>query len=280
MTWHRYIIAALLSLVLPAQAQPASAPAAAASAPEPTPNSKCGAGGYGYSTAANQWLERTAANGPGWRVDAAGRWVECDRPCVPAGTDPTAMRVWSEGPHQCTSATKYASAPDHPGRNRVLLHGTVGAWQQWLGPMRGWLVEECRDGQRIVRQSTCAPATHCATSWHQDGMVYDGRPPGAAVPLGGYVTARAPDGLSVRLRCVEGNFEAAPQCGPQTVARSWNVEVRTFRYFGPPVDPGQQVRAEQVSVRKRDGTVITDPAQWTNRIRWTLATCSAVGRLQ
>jgi hypothetical protein len=247
--------------------------------PAITPGTACGAPGVGVLPAG----ARVARAEPGWRVDDRGRWVECDRPCIPPAGQHEAVRVWSEGPHTCTSLLRSSGqSSGHPSRDRVLRHGELGAWQQWTGAMRGRLVEQCEDGTRAVRQSTCAPATHCDTAWGgSDGLSYDGRQRGAAVPLGGYAQASAPDGRTRRIQCVAGAWVESPQCGAgQTVVRRYSTETRKYRYDGGPVDIGTKVRAEQVEVRYRDGRVVADPGEWRNSIRWTLATCGPDGRLR
>ena len=47
--------------------------------PDITPGTACGAPGVGVLPAG----ARVARAEPGWRVDDRGRWVECDRPCIP-----------------------------------------------------------------------------------------------------------------------------------------------------------------------------------------------------
>lgn len=247
--------------------------------PDITPGTACGAPGVGVLPAG----ARVARAEPGWRVDDRGRWVECDRPCIPPAGQHEAVRVWSEGPHTCTSLLRSSGqSSGHPSRDRVLRHGELGAWQQWTGAMRGRLVEQCEDGTRAVRQSTCAPATHCDTAWGgSDGLSYDGRQRGAAVPLGGYAQASAPDGRTRRIQCVAGAWVESPQCGAgQTVVRRYSTETRKYRYDGGPVDIGTKVRAEQVEVRYRDGRVVADPGEWRNSIRWAIATCGPGGYLR
>lgn len=241
-----------------------------------TPGTACGAPGVGRMPGFGMLAKDSANAAAGWRVDADGVWQPCDRPCLPAQNE--AFRVWAQGDAVCTTYGRYASSPTHPARDRGLVHGELGRWEQWQGAMRGALTELCLDGQRKVLAATCAPSTHCATAWARDGLVYDGRQRGAAVPLGGYATATSSDGRSVRIQCVAGDWMAAPQCQPgQEVTRTYTWQRRVYRYSGPPVDVGARVRAEQVyAVDTRSGT----SAPGANRIRWTMATCGPGGVLR
>lgn len=243
--------------------------------PDITPGTGCGAPGVGFPAGGGRRLARHA---PGWRVDDGGRWVECDRPCVPAGATASDYRTWSAGAHQCSTRIRAGVGR----RDEVILHGQATTWRQWTGPMRGTLIERCDDGVRSVVATTCAPAVACDTYWGaDDGFAYDGRT--APVPVGQYAHARrASDGESRRIKCVAGSWTPAPQCtAGQVVARHLSTETRRYRYDGPPVEPNAQVRAHQVEVRyHRTGRVVADPDQWRNSIRWTLATCSPEGRLR
>lgn len=172
-----------------------------------TPDTVCGAPGVGRSTVTGGMLARESANAAaGWRVDAAGVWVECDRPCVPAQFE--AFRTWAQGGNVCTTYNRYDSDGRSPARDRVLLHGQLGRWEQWLGGMRGVLHERCDDGVRIRTLATCAPATHCDTRIeHQRRYVYDARPESARVPNGTTVQMVAPDGDTWPATCLAGAWD-------------------------------------------------------------------------
>lgn len=258
--------------------------------PKITFDSACGAAGVGYvhGDAELRPTAKTTAQAKGMWVNAGGYWTECPPAPPPppppagpagcghggtAGTPPFA--VWTVGGHTCTSELPDASSPDHPARVATLAHGQTQTLRQWLGDKEGTLVQQCVNGERVTLSATCAPATGCATMWSAvrgpgDGKpyVYDGRREGARVPMGGYALARDVDGGTWRLQCVAGRWKERPQCqAPQTVARSYATVTRHYRYDGPPVDVGAKVRAEQ-----------TSPG--ANRIRWTVATCTAGGILQ
>lgn len=277
-TWRLWaaIAVAAINLAVPvralAQTDPPPAASAVADGLAVTPGTACGAPGVGRVD--GRGVEK--GQRPGRRVDESGRWVDCDRACEPAR--PEAFRTWSQGDAVCTTYSRYASSPTHPARDRGLVHGELGRWEQWQGAMRGALTELCLDGQRKVLAATCAPATHCATVWARDGLVYDGRQRAAAVPLGGFATATSSDGRSVRIQCVAGDWMATPQCQPgQEVTRTYTWQRRVYRYSGPPVDVGARVRAEQVyALDTRSGA--SEPG--ANRIRWTVATCGPGGVLR
>jgi len=175
-----------------------------------TPDTVCGAPGVGRSTVTGGMLARESANAAaGWRVDAAGVWVECDRPCVPAQFE--AFRTWAQGGNVCTTYNRYDSDGRSPARDRVLLHGQLGRWEQWLGSMRGVLHERCTDGARVRTLATCAPATHCDTRIEatREGRayIYDARPESARVPVGQAVDLRAADGSTWPASCVAGAWD-------------------------------------------------------------------------
>ena len=255
-------------------AQPVAPASAAASAPvELTPNTACGAPGTGIDFDGVRRTKTQAMR----RVDDSGKWIECDRPCYPLVAE--AFRTWSEGDQVCTTFDRYASGANDPRRDRVLRHGELGVWEQWLGPKRGRLHERCDDGKRIVSLSTCAPAKDCSARFAYQGFVYDGRR--QPVPLGRFAMAVSEYGEKLRIQCADGRFEIAPQClGGQQVSRLFGPETRIYRYAGDPVDVGGRVTAQQVAVIQKDGTTITDPSQFKNKIRITIAACGPAGRLQ
>lgn len=223
-----------------------------------TPNSVCGAEGVGLDPVSHAIVRRQT---PGYRVDERGNWVECDRPCIPAAGQGEAFRTWSVGPHQCTTFDSYASDAGNRARDRVLRHGEFGYWQQWLGQMRGHLIEQCDDGRRSAVSVTCEPATHCDTSIRieRDGVAYsyDARPSERRVPLGATVDALSDDGRRWPVACVDGDLvaptvlpppppavrpsapaaPAEPGCGPQTIRRGGQTAV----YAGPRVAEGGSV---------------------------------------
>lgn len=175
-----------------------------------TPGTACGAPGIGYSDVTHGMLARQHPNAAaGWRVDAGGRWTECDRPCLPAQSE--AFRTWSQGPHTCTTYNRYDSDGRSTARDRVLRHGELGRWEQWLGGMRGTLHERCEDGVRTRTLAACAPATHCDTRIEATrtgvAYAYDARPASARVPVGSSVDLRAADGSTWPATCAAGSWD-------------------------------------------------------------------------
>lgn len=257
-----------------------------AAAADITPDTACGAPGVGIG-AHGQTLEMAR---PGMRVDEGGRWVQCDRPCVPPSGATNALRTWSVGNNRCTSADRAATNTTHPARDQVLKHGAFGTWKQWMGPMRGQLVEWCDDGTRTVVAATCAPATQCDYAIRFDRAVYEGgrqvrrtyiydaRPAAARVPIGATVDAVAADGARWPVTCKAGDLVAPqelpspvapaasrpapvalPGCGPQTLTRGGLTTV----YSGPRVDEGRTVIV-RLGLRYmpawcRDGRLSLDP---------------------
>lgn len=237
---------AFLAVLSEVRAEPASAPVLAV-----TPDSACGARAVGRDPLSYLVLEREA---PGQRVDGTGTWVACDRPCPAA----PAFKAWTVGGMVCSTAVAGDADPSSPARDRTLLHGQSGHWQQLVGPTRGALSEQCRDGTRTVTGASCAAATHCSTAFafDRDGTEYryDARPAGAAVAVGTTVHARAADGSTWPLTCSDGSWSfpltkpappkpaaSAPArptgCGPQVFLAS-----RTYwRYAGPRVAAGADV---------------------------------------
>lgn len=197
----------------------------------PTPDTTCGAEGVGMTPTSGLMRRQS----PGWRVDAAGRWVECDRPCP---TEPGRVKSWRVGDHVCVG-----------GVDHGLAHRSTGYWQQWAGAMRGQIIERCDDGARRVTGASCAPAQTCDTrvSIARAGRayVYDARPTDRQVPLGGYATSVADDGATLRLRCQAGDLVPAPQCQAQEYRRGYTQGLRVYRYAGPPLDPGQRVTLQE-----------------------------------
>ena len=230
-----------------------------------TPGTACGAAGVGYlqgpsgrPVMASKTAEQATKDNT--YVAPNGEWTVCPEPGKPPEPKPCAVDgsppqvSWTGGGAACNGGSL-------PG----LRHGENVELRQVFGRARGSLVYQCTDGARTVVRATCKPATHCDYGWTYDrggkAYAYDGH--AHPVALGASVDALAADGSKWRLRCVAGDFVQAPQCGPQQVARVYGRQVRTYRYAGPPVDQGAQVRANQV-----DGD------------RWTVATCAPGGRLQ
>lgn len=288
----------LLALFEAAKAQdPAATPASAASAALTRADVKptaCGEGGVGeiYAGERRGQIERRVGL-PGYRVNEEGFWsVGCKPPPPPQppAACPGSGRpaAWTVGEYTCTTAR-----PNIPPQPSALQHaiqsGRVQILTQWIGPMRGTLIERCTDGVRSTVSATCAPATHCDTGWSKRSgspgvtYTYDARPQAARIPLGSYATATGSDGSTMRVQCVAGEIKPAPQCtAGQTVTQAYSGgpidpttgerlgDIRIYRYDGPPVDPGKLVTMTQIEGRRKpDGSA-----------RTTVARCSAAGRLQ
>lgn len=171
-----------------------------------TPGTACGAPGVGRMSGYGMLAKDNSSAAAGWRVDAEGVWQRCDQPCLPAQAG--AFRTWADGDRVCTTYSRYDSDGRSPARDRVLRHGELGIWQQWLGSMRGTLHERCNDGVRTRTLATCVPATHCDTRIeHQRRYVYDARPESARVPNGTTVQMVAPDGDTWPATCVAGSWD-------------------------------------------------------------------------
>lgn len=101
--------------------------------------------------------------------------------------------------------------------------------RQAVGPMRGMLIELCRDGERVQQLARCAPATGCDSKitayrgpmvdGRQTAYSYDARGSAAHVPNGGTVLLQSTDGRTWPASCVAGNWVV-----PHEVAR---VDTRT-----------------------------------------------------
>lgn len=173
----------------------------------------CGGVGGTAKIVSGQTVTRTDAEAVGTYIHADGYWHQCPqavaaaapKDCYPATHG--AFRRWTVDGQQCTTASKYATSPTDPARDRVIQHGRIDVWRQWTGPRRGMLVERCTDGVRQVAAATCAPTTHCDTKWSTsaDGgrtvYVYDARPQSQRVPVGQVVAAQAADGREIQIRC-------------------------------------------------------------------------------
>lgn len=253
---------------------------AAASAPttrtraDITYDSACGSDGVGEVWAGPRkgQVERREGR-PGYRVNENGYWsVGCTTPApppppsdCPGDTRPT---TWTVGDHKCAS----------PSGRRSLSNGQGQYFEQFSGPMRGRLVETCRDGSRSQSLAECAPATQCRVSWRTttgDGRTYRWN---GALALGEAGQAVAADGRTLRVLCDGGTIRAAPQCvAGQEVVRRRTWELATYRYAGPPADPGELVRADQV---KRLDTRTDPPTDLPAQQRYTMSRCGPDGMLQ
>lgn len=240
---------------------------------QPTPNRGCGQGGSGYM-AGRGIVDMLPEEAGGWKIDSAGVWKEC-APCMPA--EPEAFRTWAVGPYTCTTARAHDSDPNSRARNRVLRHGEASAWSQWIGSMRGQLIESCSDGQRTVVAATCQPATGCdhnITAWRggvrSDGQetryTYNGAGEGREVPNGAGVALAGDDGTTWPATCRDGEWavpvslpveppKPAPVrpkligCGSQTISARVGLQTLSYwRYSGPRVALG-----ETVNVRSTNG---------------------------
>lgn len=206
------VAALVLASVAPAQAQILT------QQPNPSP---CGELATGLVTNADGSTTVSTHATPGQRV-VDGRWGWCSeapristRPCPAPNV--SMARVWTDGGSQCTSAGKYITR----GANDVNIdHGSIAVWQQWQGAMRGQLVEACSDGERTVVQATCAPATHCDIAWStttEAGKVYtiNAAPRASRVPVGRTALARASDGSTLAVQCVDGDFQLVRAARPR-----------------------------------------------------------------
>lgn len=239
-----------------------------------TPNTACGAPGVGYLPGTGMLrMER-----PGKRVDAAGDWVDCDRPCTPE--KPMASRTWAVDGHVCTTHSPTITSPTDPRRDRTIRHGQSEAWAQLTGRMRGVLIERCDDGRRETVLARCAPATHCDTRIEATRAgktyVYDGiRQP---VPLGASVALRAADGSTWPATCVDGSWDApsvlprppapaASRPGPVAGCRPgvWSSAGRYYRYDGP-IQPAGAVIQAQGLMGAAPAQFVCDGNRWAKPI--------------
>lgn len=235
-----------------------------------TPNSECGALATGYKADGSREIVTDTV--PWAHVGADGVWTPCPvaqpkppepRPC-PATQG---WRTWSVGEYECT--TRLAGTTEARGLDRALASGETGFWRQWLGPMRGQLIERCQDGVRTVSGKTCAPATECDTmisDIQREGKTYayDARPTDKRVPLGKTVDAIAADGSHWPVTCVAGDWyvptslppapkptiASAPKrvlyCGAQSF-RSKLAPSLVLTYSGPRVLPGAEVMTTTIA---------------------------------
>ena len=283
----RIIILAALPLL--AAAQPPAPAASAPSAPrvytdaDITRDTACAAPAVGrICVGQRRGVVEQRDGAPGQRVDGDGCWeVGCKPappPPGPSGCAGGGPATWTVGGHTCTSDVSTANASS-PARRQPLQHGQAQLLQQVTGATRGHLLEVCADGVRQQRLAACAPASHCAGPWRttRDGgrTVYrlDG-----TIPVGQAGYAMANDGSTLRVRCDAGIIRAAPQCqAGQEVVRTRTWERTTYRYSGPPVEPGALVRAHEVA---RVDTRTTPPTALQTGVRAVMAPCGADGRLQ
>lgn len=287
----------LLALFEAAKAQETPAPAASAAAALTRADVKptaCGEGGVGEVYAGfNRGRIEARQGRPEYRVNDQGFWeVGCQPPPPPPSPAPCTGSgkpvTWTVGEHTCTTARPGGALPPSALQQGV-QSGRVQILAQWIGPMRGTLIERCTDGVRSTVSATCAPVAACDTKWSQrSGLpqvtyTYDARPQTARIPLGGYGTANGSDGSVMRVQCVAGEIKPAPQCvagqrvtqrysgGPIDPATGERLgEVRIYEYSGQPIDPGTLVTLTQIEGRRKpDGSA-----------RTLIARCSAAGRLQ
>lgn len=230
-----------------------------------TPNRACGAGGTGYM-AGRGIVDLRPDEAGRLKTDSAGAWVECSA-CLPA--EPQAFRAWSSGPHSCTTARRYDSDPNSRARDRALGHGESFVWSQWIGAMRGQLIEACHDGRRTVVAATCRPATGCdhnIEAWRgnvradgrQTRYSYQAAGAGREVPNGVTVALQGDDGTTWPATCDAGEWSVpnvlppkpkAPEpprvklggCASQTWAARQGLRLVYWRYAGPRVAVGDVV---------------------------------------
>lgn len=287
------ILAIVLTIAQPAGA--ASAPSAplALTRSDVKPTA-CGEGGVGevYAGANRGRIEARDAT-PGYRVNEQGFWeVGCKPPPPPpppAACPGSGRPVeWTVGEHTCTTARPHV-APPASALQQGIQSGRIQVLRQWIGPMRGTLIERCADGVRSTVSATCAPVVACDTGWSKRSgspevtYTYDARPESARIPVGSYATATGSDGSTLRVQCVAGEIKPAPQCMPgQRVTQRYSGgpvdpatgkhlgDIRVYRYDGQPVEPGQLVTLTQIEGRRKpDGSPRTLGAR-----------CSAAGLLQ
>lgn len=294
MTLRSLLALALSALCVFAHAQPAPAASAAALTRADVKPTACGEGGIGEMYAGfNKGRIEAREGKPGYRVNEAGFWeVGCTPPppppppksCPGSGRPAT----WTVGEHTCTTARPNIT-PQPSALQQGIQSGRVQILTQWIGPMRGTLIERCTDGVRSTVSATCAPVTHCDTGWSkrsgfpQVTYTYDARPESKHIPVGEYASATGSDGSTMRVQCVAGEIKPAPQCtAGQKVTQTYSGgqvdpatgkhlgDIRVYRYDGEPVDPGKVVKLTQIEGRtKPDGTP-----------RFLMARCSASGQLQ
>lgn len=231
-----------------------------------TPNRACGTGGTGYM-AGRGIVDLRPDEAGRLKTDSAGAWVACSA-CLPAESQ--AFRAWSSGPHSCTTARRYDSDPNSRARDRVLGHGESYVWSQWIGAMRGQLIEACHDGRRTVVAASCQPATGCdhnVEAWRgplradgqQTRYTYQGAGEGRAVPNGVTVALQGDDGTTWPATCDAGEWsvpnalppkqpEPTPPrvkltgCASQIFSARIGLQALSYwRYAGPRVGVGDVV---------------------------------------
>lgn len=237
-----------------------------------TPSRACGQGGTGYM-AGRGIVDLLPEEAGRWKTDSAGAWVECSA-CLPAAQQ--AFRAWSSGPSSCTTARTHDSDPNSRARDRVLGHGESYVWSQWIGAMRGQLIEACHDGRRTVVAATCRPATGCdhnIEAWRgnvrADGRQtlysYQAAGAGREVPNGATVTLRGDDGSTWPATCDAGEWsvpnvlppkqpEPTPPrvkltgCASQTFSARIGLQALSYwRYSGGRVPTGTAVDVTSTS---------------------------------
>lgn len=223
-----------LSIILVASAtaafaQPPAMPASsAASAPrvytraDVTPDTPCGAAGVGEVWGGTRKGQIEYRDGqPRHRVNADGYW---EAGCTPPAPPPPPKgcggngqpATWTVDGHTCTSRLARSSDLSSPSRRRSLAHGESQMLRQGTGPMRGMLIEACRDGERVQQLARCAPATGCDSkitayrgpmvNGKQTAYSYDARGSAAHVPIGGTVLLQSADGRTWPASCVAGDW--------------------------------------------------------------------------
>lgn len=181
---------------------------------------ECGVGGTAKDAAGAEITKTDAeAKEQNARIGEDGYWWTCPAPkyippvqpkhCIPSV--PEAFRTWTVDGRTCTTADKYATGANDRARDRVIHEGRFDFWVQWIGPMRGELIERCEAGVRRVIGATCAPVAYCNHRWSTLGgggkvtYVYDARQ--RPVPIGQVVMAKSPStGREIPIVCTVNGF--------------------------------------------------------------------------
>ena len=144
----------------------------------------------------------------GWRVDDAGKWVECNRPCPLCSLGPSEPGVKAMPFALPTTAMTLTG-----DRRPVTECCCTDSWEvgRWLGAKRGVLHERCENGVRTQTLSTCAPATECDT---KITATRNGKAQLRCAPE----SSRVPNGTSINLTAEDSSTWPAT-----CTAGSWNV---------------------------------------------------------
>lgn len=222
------IVAVVVASATVAAQQPPAPSASSASAPrvytraDVTLETPCGAPGVGEVWGGTRKGQVEYRDGrPRQRVNGDGYW---EAGCTPPAPPPPPKScsgdrqpaTWTADGHTCTSRLARSSDLSSPSRRRSLAHGESQMLRQTVGPMRGMLLELCRDGERVQQLARCAPATGCDTritayrgpriDGKQVAYSYDARGSATYVPNGSTVLLQSTDGRTWPASCVAGDW--------------------------------------------------------------------------